>query len=143
MSESEFDDLVEDDEEESTEGHSPKKPQGGSNGQETPQPSSKRGESGSETSDAEDGSVENQSKKISDSTPMGWEREQFAMFFQEDDVFGYEDIIYDAEGCLKRQHRVRNSKRYELDQAFIDLVLDRVSSEEIADQVIKNRGFDI
>lgn len=141
MSESEFDEFVDNDEEEG-DSHTPKKPRSGSEEQNIPQPSSQTEVSDQQTGEKTTSSVENQSEKISDSTPMGWDRKQFAMFFKEDDVFDYEDLIYEAEGHLKRQYRVRNTTRYELDQAFIDLIIDRVNPDEIADQVIENRGFD-
>ncbi|GAA0477648.1 hypothetical protein MUK72_14735 (plasmid) [Halococcus dombrowskii] len=142
MSEGEFDEFVDLDGEEGG-SHTPKKPRDDSKDQDTPQPSSQAGVSEQQSSEEATSPIENQTEKISDSTPMGWDREQFAMFFKEDDVFEYENLIYDAEGRLKRQYRVRNSKRYELDQAFIDLIMDRVDPDEVADQVIENRGFDI
>ncbi|WP_435079981.1 hypothetical protein [Halococcus sp. AFM35] len=142
MSEGEFDEFVDLDGEEG-ESHTPKKPRDDSKDQDTSQLSSQTGVSEQQISEETTPSIENQPEKISNSTPMGWDREQFAMFFKEDDVFEYENLIYDAEGRLKRQYRIRNSKRYELDQAFIDLIMDRVDPDEIADQVIENRGFDI
>lgn len=136
----EFDDLVKDDEEDSKE-HEPKKSTDETGESSNSQSSIDPLKSETQHQDVNSQSVENQAEKIADSTPMSWDREQFAMFFKETDVFGYEDLMHDAEGQLKRSHRVRNTKRYELDQAFIDLVLERVNPEEIAAQVIENRGF--
>lgn len=87
-------------------------------------------------------SVQNQIDKIADSNPTSWDREQFAMFFKETEVFGYEDLMYDAKGHLKRGYNLRNDKRYEIDQAFIELALERVSPEEVAARLIENRGFE-
>lgn len=136
----EFDDLVKDDEEDSKD-HEPKKSTDKSGTTANSHSSTGQPESEIQHPDVNSQSAENQAEKIADSTPMSWDREQFAMFFKEADVFGYEDLMHDAEGQLKRSHRVRNTKRYELDQAFIDLVLKRVNPEEIAAQVIENRGF--
>lgn len=138
---SEFDDFVNKDEEEG-EKHQPKKPKSQSESQEEVQQTSERSELETEEIDVESQSVQNQSEDITNSNPTSWDREQFAMFFKEGEVFGYEDLMHEAKGHLKRGYNVRNDKRYELDQAFIDLALERVSPEEVAARLIENRGFE-
>lgn len=138
---SEFDDFVSQDKTGGKE-HQPKKPKNQSGSHEESQQISAPPNSKRERMDAESYSVQNQTNEIADSSPMSWDREQFAMFFKEEEVFGYEDLMHDARGHLKREN-VRNDKRYEIDQAFIELALERVSSEEVAARLIENRGFEL
>lgn len=137
---SDFDDFVSEDEN-GGEKHQPKKPKNQSGSHEEPQQTAAPSRSNREQRDAGSHAVQDQTNEIADSYPMSWEREQFAMFFKEEEVFGYEDLMHDAKGHLKREH-VRNDKRYEIDQAFIELALERVSPEEVAARLIENRGFE-
>jgi hypothetical protein len=138
---SEFDDFVSENENDENK-HQPKKSKNQSGSREEPQQTSAPSRSNRETMDAGTQSVQNQTNEIADSYPMSWDREQFAMFFKEEEVFGYEDLLHDAKGHLKREN-VRNDKRYELDQAFIELALEQVSPEEVATRLIENRGFEL
>lgn len=92
--------------------------------------------------EVETDTAQDQDDKIADSRPPSWDREQFAMFFKESEVFDYEDQMHDAKGHLKHEYNVRNDKRYEIDQAFIELALERVDPEEVAVRLIESRGFE-
>lgn len=80
---------------------------------------------------------------IEESTPGNWDREQFAMFFRESTVYEYEDHMYETEGELKREYSVRNSTRYELDQAFVELALERIDPDDVSERVLENRGLEL
>lgn len=138
---SEFDDFVDKDEK-GRENHQPKKPKSQSGNQEEPQQTPVPSKSKTQNEDTGSHPVQNQTNEIADSNPTSWDREQFAMFFKEEEVFGYEDLMHEAKGHLKRGYNVRNDKRYEIDQAFIELALERVNSEEVAARLIENRGFE-
>lgn len=138
---SEFDDFVDEDED-GEKKHQPKISKSHSGSHETSQQVSSPPKSTVHDVDTETSSLQNQTKEIADSHPMSWDREQFAMFFKETEVFEYEDLMHDAKGHLKRGYNVRNDKRYEIDQAFIELALERVSPEELAERLIENRGFE-
>lgn len=145
---SEFDDFVDDSEDGGTK-HQPKMPKSqnqSQSGSHEPQQSSTPSKSTAQDVDTEpvdtDPDPKVQTEAIADSHPTSWDREQFAMFFKEREVFEYEDQMHDAKGHLKRGYNVRNDKRYEIDQAFIELALERVSPEEIAARLIENRGFE-
>ncbi|WP_129116018.1 hypothetical protein [Halegenticoccus tardaugens] len=138
---SEFDDFI-DDETTESKTHQPKKPKSNSATQEEPQKQSLPSNTEAQNTDRGLQSVQNQTEEIANSIPTSWDREQFAMFFKESEVFRYEDLMHDAEGHLKRGYNVRNDRRYEIDQAFIDLALERVTPEEVAARVVENRGYD-
>lgn len=53
-----------------------------------------------------------------------------------------EDLAFDAELELRRTFDVRNVEQRELDTAVIQLVLNRMSAQEIAEMVVRMRGFD-
>lgn len=136
---SDFDEFVEEEADGGTRTeHQPKTPKDQSEEREEP-PSEP---SKAVLQEVETDAAQDQADKIADSRPPSWDREQFAMFFKESEVFGYEDQMHDAKGHLKHQYNVRNDKRYEIDQAFIELALERVRPEEIAVRLIENRGFE-
>lgn len=137
---SDFDDFVSEDED-GDKKHQPKKLKNQAGSHEESQQSTASSTSNRERRVTESHAVQDQTNEIADSYPMSWDREQFAMFFKEKEVFGYEDMMHDAKGHLKREH-VRNDKRYEIDQAFIELALERVSPDEVAARLIENRGFE-
>lgn len=54
----------------------------------------------------------------------------------------FEDLGFDAELALRRDFDVRNVEQRELDTAVVRFVLEQVSAEEIAETVVRMRGFD-
>lgn len=139
---SEFDDFVTQDEKEEKR-HQPKKSKRESEISAVDEKESQASKTEMSGMVGEPEATQDQKTEIANSNSKTWNREQFAMFFKEAEVFGYEDLMYDAKGDLKREYNVRNNKRYEIDQAFIELALERISSEDLAKRLIENRGFDL
>lgn len=54
----------------------------------------------------------------------------------------FEDLGFDAELELRREFDVRNVEQRELDTAVVRLALERFSPREIAEMVVRTRGFD-
>ncbi|RRJ31432.1 hypothetical protein [Halocatena pleomorpha] len=138
---SDFDEFVDEDGETSA-GHQPKAPKGRSNKSKDASVSPDGPMDTSQTVDVEQNDSRDESETIADSRPLSWEREQFAMFLQQSEVYGYEDLMHDAKGQLKHNYNVRNDKRYEIDQAFIELALERIHPGDIAVRLIENRGIE-
>lgn len=70
------------------------------------------------------------------------EAEQKQMYVQDGLWEKFEDLGFDAELELRRTFDVRNVEQRELDTAIIRLVLNHLTSREIAEMVIQMRGFD-
>lgn len=68
--------------------------------------------------------------------------EQKQMYVRDGLWDDFEDLGFDAELELRRTFEVRNVEQRELDTAIIRLVLDRLTSREIAEKVVQMRGFD-
>lgn len=54
----------------------------------------------------------------------------------------FEDLGFDAELELRRTFEVRNVEQRELDTALVRLALERFTPREIAEMVVRTRGFD-
>lgn len=54
----------------------------------------------------------------------------------------FEDLKFDAEMALRKEHDIRNVEQRELDTAVLAEVLDRIQASDIAERVIHKRGFD-
>jgi len=70
------------------------------------------------------------------------EAEQKQMYVQNGLWNEFGDLKFDAELKLRRTFGVRNVEQRELDTAIVRLVLDRLTPDEIAEMVIRTRGFD-
>ena len=70
------------------------------------------------------------------------EAEQKQMYVRDGLWDEFEDLGFDAESELRRSFEVRNVEQRELDTAVVRLVLDRFSAREIAETVVRMRGFD-
>lgn len=53
-----------------------------------------------------------------------------------------EDLKFDAELHLRRHYDVRNVEQRELDTAITRILINQLTSSQIADKVIEMRGFD-
>jgi hypothetical protein len=53
----------------------------------------------------------------------------------------FEDLKFDAEMILRKEHDVRNVEQRELDTAVLAEVLNRITVSDIAERVIHRRGF--
>lgn len=54
----------------------------------------------------------------------------------------FEDLKFEAEMALRKEHDIRNVQQRELDTAVLAEVLDRIQASDIAERVIHKRGFD-
>ena len=54
----------------------------------------------------------------------------------------FEDLGFDAELELRRTFGVRNVEQRELDTALVRLALERFTPREVAETVVRTRGFD-
>lgn len=70
------------------------------------------------------------------------EAEQKQMYVQDGLWKDFEDLGFDAELELRRTFDVRNVEQRELDTAVIRLALEQFSAREIAEMVIRMRGFE-
>ena len=68
--------------------------------------------------------------------------EQKQMYVQDGLWDDFEDRKFDADLELRRTFGVRNVEQREIDTAVVRLVLDRLSAREIAEMVVRTRGFD-
>lgn len=56
-----------------------------------------------------------------------------------DDV---EDMGFDAERILRQEFDIRNAEQREIDTALVELALREISADQLAEQVVRNRGYD-
>lgn len=124
--ESAFDDVVQEDDDEDT-----SKPTGGD--------SVNKSSSGSNaTTDANgDGSVSE-----SDSAFPYADVTQQPMYARGETWDQLEDMKYYAEGELREQFGIRNAETREFDEAIVQLLLDEIPPEKIAEKIVEIRGFD-
>ena len=94
------------------------------------------------TGSSDDGSLDGPTLANS-SPPFPYSNtEQKQMYVQDGLWDEFEDLGFDAEHELRRTFDVRNVEQRELDTAVVRLILDRFSAEEIAEMVVRTRGFD-
>ena len=57
----------------------------------------------------------------------------------EDDL---DDLRHEVEHILRKKYDIRNAEIREFDTSIVQILLEGVSVDEIAESVVKNRGFD-
>lgn len=87
---------------------------------------------------------EGSSSEVSDSDPAFpfAEVTQQPMYTRPETWDALEDAKYYAEGELREEFGVRNVETREFDEAIMQLVLEELDPDDIAEKVVEIRGFD-
>lgn len=90
------------------------------------------------------GSMASPTRTLSDSSPpFSYNQTTQQQVYLRDGLWKQlDDLKYEAEIELRRGYDVRNIEGRELDTALIQLALEQCSADEIAREVVRNRGFD-
>lgn len=143
MTGSDFDSLVDDDDDESDsteaeEGHQPEtKPTPdqatGAQVHSTPSKETSRSSTQDESLSAD--------VRLEDSNPAFPFDSQNQIYAREQTWLNYDDFKHSVQSYLREDHNLRNVQGRELDEVILRLALEELSREDVGDMIIRLRGY--